>query len=174
MNEVASENLLLLGKVIRPHGLTGLLRIKSYAQSEDSFLNPEIIYLKTTSGETHEHRIESLKPHKTIFLMKLKEVNSIKEAEYYKGSEILIGKDFLSPKSEGEYFFYELIGLEVYLDRGEYIGTIKDVISTRSNDVYVVREGKREVLIPAIQEVVQEIDLTTGKMIISEMEGLLD
>lgn len=174
MSEVASGNLLLLGKVIRPHGLTGLLRIKSYAQSEDSFLNPEIIYLKTTSGETHEHRIESLKPHKTIFLMKLREINSIKEAEYYSGSEILIGREFLSPKSEGEYFFYELIGLEVYLDRGEYIGTIKDVISTRSNDVYVVRDGEREVLIPAIQEVVQEIDLTNRKMIITEMEGLLD
>ncbi len=174
MSKNSPVNLHLMGKVVRPHGLEGLLRIKSYAQSEESFLKAGIIFLKSASGETHEHRVVSVKPHKTIFLMKLMGVNSLEEAEKYRGSAILISKDFLSRKNSEEYFFYELIGLKVYLKKGKYLGTIKHVLSTGSNDIYVVREGEKEVLIPAIHDVVKEIDLTNKRMIVSEVEGLLD
>ena len=174
MNPISPDNLLLIGKVIRPHGLEGLLRIRSYAQSEESFLKAGTIFLKSDLGETHEHQVVSIKPHKHIFLMRLKGLSSLEEAERLRGSEILIRKDSLMRENDEEFFFYELIGLCVYLDRGKYIGTIEDIIPTGGNDIYVVREGEREVLIPAIHEVVEEIDLENKKMVVSEMEGLLD
>jgi 16S rRNA processing protein RimM len=80
----------------------------------------------------------------------------------------------LSSKSRDEYFWHELIGLEVYLSRGEYVGKIKNILPTGSNDIYVVQEGNKEVLIPATYDVIQEIDLTEKRMIISDVEGLLD
>lgn len=174
MSKVHPENLLLTGKVIRPHGRKGLLRIWPYAQSEKSFLDAGTVFFKLVSGETHGFTVSSVMSHKNIFLMKLRNLNSLEEAEKYRGAEIFIRKDFLRHENEDEYFWHELIGLKVYLNTGRYIGTIRHILPTGSNDIYVVREGETEVLIPAIHDVVEEIDLTNKKMIISEMEGLLD
>lgn len=163
-----------MGKVIRPHGLEGLLRIKSYAQTEESFLRAEVVFLQKGSAEPREYAITSVRPHKNVHLLKLGGVDSLEEAERLKGARILIGKDALNSKRRDEYFWHELIGLEVYLSRGEYMGKIKHILPTGSNDIYVVQEGKKEVLIPAIYDVIQEIDLTKNRMIISDVEGLLD
>jgi 16S rRNA processing protein RimM len=174
LGTIHPDNLLLVGRVIRPHGLEGLLRIRSYAQSERSFLNAGTIFLKLDSGEIHEFTVLSVRPHKNIFLMKLRSLNSLQEAEKYRGAEILISKDSVLEKEEDEYFWHELIGLRVYLNTGRYIGTISQILQTGSNDIYVVQEGDAEVLIPAIHDIVEEIDLSNRKMIICEMEGLLD
>jgi 16S rRNA processing protein RimM len=163
-----------MGEVIRPHGLEGLLRINSYAQTEESFLRAEMVVLQTGSDEPREYAVTSVRPHKNIYLLKLGGVDSLEEAEKLRGARILIGKETLNSKSPDEYFWYELIGLEVYLSRGEYVGKIKHILPTGSNDIYVVREGKKEVLIPAIYDVIKEIDLTKKRMIISDVEGLLD
>jgi len=174
LSKVSPENLLLLGKVIRPHGLQGLLRIRSYAQSEESFLKAGIVFLKTGSGEIQEYQVLSVRPHKNIFLLKLKGLSSLDDAERLREAEILIREDSSGSGKDLEYFWYELIGLRVYTDTGRYIGEIRHILPTGSNDVYVVREGEKEILIPAIHDVVKEIDLADKRMIISEMEGLLD
>ena len=174
MSKVSPENLLLIGKVLRPHGVQGLLRIWSYAQSEESFLNAGNVFLKSGSGEICEYKVLSVRPHKNIFLMKLKGLSSFYEAEKFKETEILIRKDSIDNENDQEYFWYELIGLRVYLNTGIYIGKIKHILPTGSNDIYVVREGEKETLVPAIHDAVKEIDLAEKKMIISEMEGLLD
>jgi len=163
-----------MGKVVRPHGRDGALRIKSYAQSEESFLIVGKVFLRSSFGETREYVVSSVRPHKNILLMKLEGLNTLEEAEKYRGAAILIKRDLLPREGEEEYFWHELIGLEVYLSGGEYVGTIKHILPTGSNDIYVVQEGKKEVLIPAIHDVVQEIDLIHNRMIISEVEGLLD
>jgi len=174
LSKVSPENLLLVGKVIRPHGLEGLLKIWSYAQSKETFLNSGSVFLESGTGETHEYRVLSIRPHKNLFLMKLEGLSSSDEAEEHRGAAILIRKDALTHECEEEYFWHELIGLRVYLDTGRYIGTIRHILPTGSNDIYVVRKGKKEVLIPAIHEVVEEIDLRGQRMIISEKEGMLD
>ena len=77
-------------------------------------------------------------------------------------------------KEGGEYFWYELIGLDVYLVSGEYIGKIENILPTGSNDVYIVGKEEKEYLIPAIEDVVKEIDIERKKMIIEPLEGLLE
>ena len=86
------ENLLLIGKIARPHGLDGLLRIRSYAQSEESFLNAGTVFLRRVSGELHDYKVISVKPHKNIFLMKLEGLSSLEDAERNRGAMILIRK----------------------------------------------------------------------------------
>jgi 16S rRNA processing protein RimM len=174
LSKLSPEDLLLMGKVVRPHGIEGALRIKSYAQSEDSFLNAGTVFLRSSSGETREYAVASVRPHKNTFLIKLEGLNTLEEAEKYREATILIKRDSLPREEDDEYFWHDLIGLEVYLRGGEYVGTLKHIIPTGSHDIYVVQEGRSEVLIPAIHEVVREIDLVNNKMIISEMEGLLD
>ena len=174
MNRVSSEDLLLLGKVVQPHGLTGLLRIRSYAQSRESFLRAEAVFLRKGSGEIHRCRIISLSPYKKYFLLKTEEIATREDAEEFRGAHILINKAPLRDEDEETFFWQDLIGLAVYTDTGNFIGDIEHVLPTGSNDVYVVRKGKREVLIPAIHDVVKEVDLTKKKMTIIAMEGLLD
>ena len=173
MNQVSSGSLLLVGKVIRPHGKGGLLRIRSYARSEASFLDAGAVFLRPVSGEIREFRVTSVNAHKNTFLMRLKDLASKEEAEEFKGAEILISKETLA-REEDECFWYEILGLKVYLDTGDYLGSVSYIISAGSNDVYVIREGEKEIFIPATYEVVKEIDLENEKMIISAMEGLLD
>ena len=169
-----SENLLLLGKVLRPHGLAGLLRINSYAESGNSFLASRTIFLRNRSDEWLEHEVLSVHPHKGAFLMKLKGLSTIEEAERLRGASIYVEKRGLEEKDQDEFFWHEIIGLEVYLKTGSYIGEVENILSTGSNDIYVIRHGDSEIFVPALHGVVEDIDLPSGKMIISDVEGLLD
>ena len=173
MSKVFPEALLLIGRVIGPHGVRGLLKIESYARSEDTLLTAGRIYLRQSPGEISEYEIISAVPHRGVSLIRLEGLSSREQAEPYCGAEILIRKEAVSC-DEDEYFWHELIGLRVYLETGRYLGTLKEILPTAGNDIYVVREGKEEFLIPAIRDVVKTIDLENGKMIISEVEGLLD
>jgi len=169
----SSSGLLLVGEVIRPHGLKGLLRVNLYAGSEATFLDAETVLFKTVSGDICELAVTSVTPHKNIFLMKLEELNSIDEAEAYRGAEILLEKETLTHEDDA-FFWYELLGIHVYLETGERIGAVSQILSTGSNDIYVVTDGEKEIYIPAICEVIKEIDLENGRMTISPMEGLLE
>ena len=173
MSKVFPEALLLIGRVIGPHGLRGLLKIESYARSEDTLLTAGKIFLRKSPGEISEQGILSAVPHKGGALIRLEGLDSRDRTEPYRGAEVLISKAAVS-RDEDEYFWHELIGLRVYVETGRYLGTVQDILATAANDIYVVREGREEFLIPAIHDVVKTIDLENGKMIISEVEGLLD
>ena len=85
MNSGSSDKLLVLGKVIKPHGLEGLLRVWSYASSQVSFIDAEEIYLRRVSGKLQGYRVLSVRPHKNILLMNLEGMNSIGQAEEFRG-----------------------------------------------------------------------------------------
>ena len=173
MTQASSGSLLLVGKVIGPHGLGGLLRIWSYAGSEASFLDAGTVKLRSVSGEIQEYTVTYIKPHKNFFLMRLEGLSAIGEAAEYRDADVFVSKEAVA-HSDDEYFWYELLGLKVYLDTGQYLGTISRIIPTKAHDIYVVKEGAKEVCIPAIYEVVKEIDVASKKMVISALEGLLE
>lgn len=174
MSKISSEQLLLVGKVIRPHGIKGLIRAWSYARSADSFLHSGTIFFKLDKQEPVECAVLEVKPYKNIFLMAVEGLDSYEKADKYRGAKIFVRKDHLKQNDEDEYFWFELIGLDVYRDNGEYLGILKEIIPTGSNDVYAVKLNESEILIPAIHEVIKKVDIEDGKMIISDMEGLLD
>ncbi|MDQ1334272.1 MAG: rRNA processing protein RimM [Thermodesulfobacteriota bacterium] len=173
MTSGVSGNWILLGKVLRPHGLEGLLRVRSYAQSEALFEGAGKVLLRSISGSIHAYRVLSARRHKNIVLMELGGVNSLEEAEELRDAEVLVMTEAI-PREEGEYLWHELIGLRVFLDTGEHIGDISRIIDAGGNDIYVVGRGGKEIFVPATYEVVKDIDLEKGRMTISAMEGLLD
>ena len=170
----STEKLLLVGKVIKPHGFKGLIRVWSYARTIDSFLHSGTVFFKLENQQPVEYRITEVRPHKNIFIMSIEGINTFETADSLRDADILVDKDHLARNSDDEYFWFELIGLKVYLDTGENLGTIKEIIPTGSNDVYVVKQNDSEFLIPAIYEVVKKIDLDKGEMIITAIDGLLD
>jgi 16S rRNA processing protein RimM len=174
LNEVSTENQLIIGKVIRPHGLNGLLKIRSFAESGESFLNAGIVLLKPDRYEASKFKVMSITAQGNAFLLKLQGISSLEAAERYRGADILIRKETLTREND-EYFWFELIGLEVFLESGRFIGVLQDIINTGSNDIYVVKEGKEEFLIPALHGVVMQVDLGKKRMLIADnIDGLFD
>ena len=174
MIKVGLRNLILIGHVVRPQGLTGLLRIVSYAQSKETFLKAGSVFLKTGQNELYERKVVSIRAHRSAYLLRLSGLNSVDQAEFFRGAEILIRKGSLVKRDEDEFFWYELLGLDVYLTTGQYLGVLKEIFPTGSNDVYVVEGQGKEFLIPAIHQVVKEINIAQKRMVISPMMGLLD
>ena len=166
--------LVVLGEVTRPHGLKGLLRVKSYARSRESFLNAGKVILKDRSGKLTEFRVCSVVEHKGLLLLSLEGLHSLEQAEEYRGASVFVKKESLGELQEDEYFWHELLGLKVFLDTGQYLGRISHIIPTGGTDVFVIKEGKRELMIPAAHNVVKEINLTRQSMVITPPEGLLE
>jgi len=174
LNGAFSSTHLLLGRVIRPHGLDGVLRVRSFAEADESFLQAGSVFLKAGDNEPREFPVVSVRPHNKGVLLALEGVDSIEEAETFRNADVYVRRDALNRDHEDEFFWFELIGLDVHLESGERIGTLAQIIPTAGHDVYVVRSGPREFMIPGTREVVREIDLDGNRMTIRHMEGLLD
>lgn len=174
LSRVSSEKLLLVGKVLKPHGVKGLLNVWSYARTIESFLHSEKVFLKQEHQEPVKYTVLDVRPHKNSFLMKVEGVESYEDADSLRDSDILVDKEHLAKNSDGEYYWFELINMKVYLESGRYLGVIQGILPTGSNDVYVVRQDDAEFLIPAIHDVILKIDLNKGEMIIRAIDGLLD
>jgi len=174
LSKIDLKDLILVGHVICPHGLTGLLRIVSYAQSKETFLQAGSVFLNKDQNEFHKRKVVSIRAHGAAYLLRLSGLNSVDQAEIFRGAEILIRKGSLVKRDEDEFFWYELLGLDVYLTTGQYLGVLKVIFPTGSNDVYVVKNQGREFLIPAIHQVVKEINIPQKRMVISPVAGLLD
>lgn len=174
MGQGPDHSLLAVGRVLRPHGLRGLLKIQVYAESDGILERAGKVYLFGKGGERKEFTFHSSQPAKAGFILHLKELTSLDEAEEYRDAEILVTKDALAPRKDGEFYWFELSGLEVFTENGEYVGTLTNIISTGPYDTYVVKGGKGEILIPGTHDTVKDIDLERRKMTISPIEGLLD
>ncbi len=138
-------------------------------------LSPESkVVLQTPSGAREERTIKTLRKNTASFIISFYGIDSMTEAAKYRNSLLLAEKDILPPLPPGEYFIDDIIGLSVVTTEGDVIGTVSDVFETGSNDVFVVKDGSRELLIPAIKDVIKNIDPENKMIIISSMKGLLD
>jgi len=163
----------VVGRVLKPHGLEGFLRIRSYAEAGTLFEAAGEVLLRLFSKSPRVYTVVSARPHKQIVLMKLEGVDSLEDAEKLRDAEILVRTEVI-PREEGEYLWHELIGLGVFLETGEPVGDISRILEAGGHEIYVVGRGKREIYVPATYEVVREIDLEKRRMTIAPMEGLLD
>ena len=173
MKEISPSDLILVGKVTRSHGTGGLLKVFSYACSEASFTEAGTVFVEKPSGEIVRFRVLDARLHKGVILLRLEGVDSISLAEDLRGSRIFVAAEVLS-REDDEAFWFELLGLAVYLETGEPVGEVAEIIPTPAHDIYVVRGGGREYLIPGVHEVVKDIDLRARKMVIRPPEGLLE
>ena len=106
-------------------------------------------------------------------MLKLAGIDTRTEAETLRGRALTVPRSELRSLPEGEYYAFQLVGIEVVTTAGAGVGRIVDIMTTASNDVYVVEGERGEILIPAIEDVVKSIDLETGRMVIEAIDGLL-
>jgi 16S rRNA processing protein RimM len=117
--------------------------------------------------------LEGFRLHKGSALLKLEGCHDRAAVEKLRGQLVQIPIEEAMPLEEGEYYEHQIVGLAVWTAGGEYLGKVDEIIFTGSNDVYVVRGEGREILIPAIENVVLEINLAKRRLIVEMMEGLI-
>ncbi len=163
-----------MGKVVATHGIRGQLRIAVYSGIFDTILSLDSLTLKGPDGKMESFAVAGSVIHGRKLLIALREYDTINQVQHLVGREVYAGRDQLPELDEGEYYWCDLLGLKVVTEQGELLGTITDIIATGSNDVYVVKNDAREYLIPALEEVVLDVDLGEEKMVIRPPDGLLD
>ena len=167
-------DLLEVGKIVNTHGLRGEVKVVPWTDYPEDFEDIEYVIVKRKTGD-EQLDIESVRYQKSNVLLKFKQIKDINEAEKYKNLTLYAPREMFD-LPEGVYFIADLIGLDVVdIETGEKIGEIADVFNTGSNDIYdVKREGKKNLLIPVIDDVVKEIDIENKKVTVYMMEGLDD
>ena len=166
------EDLLQVGVITTTHGIRG--EVKVYPTTDDAhrFDYLESVLLDT-GKELCELEIQRVKYFKQFVILKFRDVDNINDIEPYKGKSLYVTRDFAVPLEENEYYIADLIDMDVFLEDGSLFGTLKDVMETGANDVYVIHTtDKKEVLVPAIKDCVKEVDVEKNKMIIHLLKGL--
>ena len=162
----------LIGKIVGIHGIKGTNKLRSYAESLTAFSPDRSILLRDLRGREACYEINWVKPHTGTPLISFKGITNRDLAKTLIGSELFIPQSELPDLDEDTYYWFDLIGMEVYTKAEEFLGRIESIIETGSNDVYVVKGREKEVLIPALESVVLEIDLQHKRMQVDLPEGL--
>jgi 16S rRNA processing protein RimM len=171
---MATPRLVPVGKISRAHGIRGALKIYPYGESLAVQQTGDILYLHAHDGQTIELTLVSLRPSGRLLIGEFEEIHTREHAEKFLGAEISLPLEHLSPTSKDEYYYFQLIGLQVETREGSLLGTLTRIIETGSNDVYVVNREGKELLIPALLDVILEVDLVRGRMVVQLPEGLID
>ena len=131
------------------------------------FENLKTVFLEDDS----KMELESVKFSNKFIIAKFKNINSRNDIEIFNGKLLMLNRSDIPSLPEGEYYNFDIIGLEVIDDKGSKLGKITEGLKTGSNDVYVV-EGKKQILVPALKKVVKEINLVDGFMKVELLEEL--
>lgn len=166
-----------IGQIMRPHGVRGELRMKVRTDYPERVIQDlKTVYLgrNPLHQEADAYELESARFHKDHLLLKFAGIDDRTEAEMLRGLRVMVDIDDAVPLEEDEFYLYEVIGLTVRTADDIELGTIRSVIETGANDVYVVKgRAYGEVLIPAHDETIVEIDFDAGVLTVSLPDGLL-
>ena len=167
------EELLQVGVITSTHGVRG--EVKVYPTTDDAVRFKQLKHVLLDTGkETLSLEIQGVKFFKQFVILKFKGIDNINEVERYKRCPLLVERKDAVELDEDEYFIADMIGMNVETEDGKEFGTLKDVIETGANDVYVIESREHgEVLIPAIRECILDVDVEEQKMKIHLMDGLI-
>lgn len=167
------EQLMEIGQIVNTYGIKGFVKVIPFTDNINRFEDLENVYLQTKKGlETFQ--IEEVKYSKNMVLLKFKGIDDINVAENYRNCYLKIDRKDAVELPEDTYFIVDLLDMEVETEEGKILGKIIDVYPTGSNDIYVVKneEGK-QILLPAISQVVKTVDIQNKKMIVHLLNGLI-
>ncbi len=165
-----------VGKIVNTQGVKGEIRVISRTDfTEARYKVGNTLYLFKAEGtEPIEVTVKSHRVHKTFDLLTFEGYNNLDEVEKLRDYIIKVPKDQLEELEENEYYFHEIIGCTVLTEEGEELGKISEILTPGANDVWVVkRKGGKDLLIPYIEEIVKDINITDKVIKIHLMEGLL-
>ncbi len=161
---------LIIGRVAAPWGHRGEVRVKVETDFPERFADLRTVYV---GADLKPYRVEGARLHKGDVVLKLAGVDDPDQAAALRGDLLYVPVSEAVPLGKDEYYHYQILGLDVYTTLGEHLGQVSEILETGGNDVYVVSGIGREVLIPALAHVVQEVDLEHHRLVVTLPPGLL-
>lgn len=167
------QDFLEIGQIVNTFGVKGMVKVVPFTDDVDRFEKLNKVFLEK-NNKTVEKEIEETKYHKNMILVKFKNVDTIEEAEKYVNAYLKVDRENAIELEEDEYFIADLLGSDVYTDENMLLGKLEDIYNTGSNDIYVVKdESGKQILLPAIADVIKNIDVQNQKIIVHLLDGLL-
>lgn len=168
------EDRFQVGVITTTHGVRGEVKVFPTTDDSKRFRKLKEVLLDT-GKESKAMEIEGVKFFKNLVILKFKGYDSINDIDKYKGCSLYVTRANAVRLRRNEYFVADLIDMDVYLEDGSHFGTLKDVMETGANDVYVIEtEDGKEVLVPAIRDCILKVEPEEGRMEIHLLPGLLD
>jgi 16S rRNA processing protein RimM len=167
---------LLVGEVLRPHGVQGELKVRLLTEYPERFATVPALYLGAgiDAPNPREVHVQSMRMHQGFALVRLREAPDRNAAERLRGLFLMVRIEDAVPLEEGEFYLYQVIGLPVRTEDGVDLGVVTEVLETGANDVYVVSGGAHgEVLIPVLPEVILSTNIAERVITVRLPEGLL-
>lgn len=162
-----------IGQIVNTFGIKGMVKVKPFTDNIERFSNLEKIYIKNKSGQT-EYKIQEVKYYKNMVLIKFEGIENPEQADLLRNSYLIVDRETEEPLEAGRYYIVDMIGLDVFTDDNEYLGKLEDIYNTGSNDIYVVKnELGKQILLPAIEDVIKNIDMDNKKVIVHLIPGLV-
>lgn len=163
-----------IGQIVNTFGIKGMVKVKPFTEdTKKRFDNLKKVYIQNKNTRK-EYEIEEIKYHKEMVLIKFKGIENPEEANLLRNYYLVVDRDKEEPLEEGTYYIVDMIGLEVYTDEGEKLGVLDDIFNWGSSDIYVVKnELGKQILLPAIEDVIKNIDMEQRKMIVHLIPGLM-
>lgn len=166
------NDFLEIGQIVNSYGIKGFFKVVPFTDDITRFDKLKDIYIEKNK-KLEKKDIEEVKYHKNLVLLKIKGIDDINDTEQYKNCYLKIDRKDAVKLPEDTYFITDLIDIEVYNEEEQLIGKIVDIFPTGSNDVYVVKdELGKQILLPAIGDVIKRVDIKSKKMIVKLIEGL--
>ena len=162
-----------IGQIVNTFGIKGMVKVKPFTDNIKRFDKLKKVYIENKNGRK-EYEIEELKYHKEMVLIKFKGIEKPEDANLLRESYLMVNRADEEPLEEGTYYIVDMIGLEVETEEGEKLGNLVDIFNTGSNDIYVVKnELGKQILLPAIKDVIKKIDMEKRKMTVHLIPGLM-
>jgi 16S rRNA processing protein RimM len=155
-----------IGTIVRPHGVGGALLLAAPASACEALHRGLEIVLEAPAADQDDFqtRIERVSRHRTGAVIQVEHITDRDAAAQHAGRRVVITRDALPRPSDREYYACDIIGASVYSSDGERLGTVAEIIPTGANDVWVVRDGTRELLVPAVSHAIVAIDLPSRRV----------
>mgnify|MGYP000200056766 FL=1 len=162
-----------IGQIVNTSGLKGVMKVKPFTDDITKFSNLKTIYV-SIKKELKEFEIEQARFSKNMVFLKLKGIDTVEQAEDYRNLYLKIKRNKDEKLEKDSYYIVDILGCKIITDEGKELGNIADVFSTGSNDVYVVKdELGKQVLLPAIKDVIKKVDISNKVITVHLLEGLL-
>lgn len=168
------EKYLEIGQIVNTFGIKGQVKIVPFTDDITRFDELKEIYVEK-KNELKLFQIEQVNYKKNMVILKLKGIETVEEAEKLRNCYLKIDRKDAKELPKDTYFIVDLLGLDVYTDEGKLLGKVDDIYNAGSSDIYVVKdELGKQILLPAIKDVLKEVDLENQKIIVHLIKGLVD
>ncbi|QPJ63897.1 MAG: 16S rRNA processing protein RimM [Candidatus Nitrohelix vancouverensis] len=176
MDEQASCQWVAVGALTKTHGLKGEIKFHPFVSDPQIIDSIHSVRLgrEDAEPESRVYQVDSLRGHFPKLILKFSDVSSIEDVQAFSGRTVYVQEADFSPLPEGEYYWFEIEGIEVFDEEGNFFGRVEEIIETGAADVYVVRDGEREFMLPMTDSIVKEVDLEQRRLIFHRLEGLIE